>query len=257
MPGTGDGTCAPLTRTANPWAATLATAGQIYIESQGWLIMGGAGANNGRAERALASVHEHLFTENGCVLQQPAYPDYRLELGEVSSYPPGYKENAGIFCHNNPWIQLALMQLGQGERAYEYYLSICPAAKEEKIETYRSEPYVYAQMIAGKDAATPGEAKNAWLTGTAAWTFLTVSQGFAGVKPDYDALTVDPCVPAGWKSFTVHRRFRGAGYTLRFNNARGVNKGVASVEVDGKTLPGNRIPVVPAGSSCEVVVNMA
>ncbi|MDP0495128.1 MAG: glycosyl transferase [Verrucomicrobiota bacterium JB024] len=240
----------------NPVGSHTCDAGQIYIESQGWLVMGGAGAANGRAEKALASVHKHLFTENGCVLQQPAYPDYRLELGEVSSYPPGYKENAGIFCHNNPWIQLALMQQGQGERAFEYYLSICPAAKESKIETYRGEPYVYAQMIAGKDAATPGEAKNGWLTGTAAWTFLTISQGFAGVKPDYDALTVDPCVPADWKSFTVRRRFRDAAYTLKFRNPQGVNKGVVSVKVGGEVIPGNRIPMQPAGSACEVVVNM-
>ena len=158
--------------------------GQIFVESQGWCVLGGAGRDNGRARRALESVHERLFTEHGIVLQQPAYSHYRVELGEITSYPPGYKENAGVFCHNNTWIQLAWCLLGEGDRAFEYYLSTCPSAQEERIETYRSEPYVYAQMIAGPDAATPGEAKNSWLTGTAAWTFVTISQGILGIKPD-------------------------------------------------------------------------
>ena len=136
---------------------------------------------------------------------------YHLELGEVSSYPPGYKENAGIFCHNNTWIHLAWCLLGEGDRALEYYLSICPSAKEEQIETYRSEPYVYAQMIAGRDAATPGEAKNSWLTGTAAWTFVTVSQGILGVKPDFEGLRMDPCVPSKWDIYTVTREYQGSG----------------------------------------------
>lgn len=231
-------------------------AGKIFIESQGWLVMGGAGAKNGRAEKAMESVHKHLFTENGCVLQQPPYPDYRLELGEISSYPEGYKENAGIFCHNNPWIQLALMQLGLGDRAYEYYLSICPAAKEDKIDVYRGEPYVYSQMIAGKDAATPGEAKNAWLTGTAAWTFLTISQGFAGVKPDYSSLIVDPSIPTDWKEFTVQRKLRGVQYNLIFLNPKGVSKGVEFIEINGEKISGNRIPLYQNGAECNVSIHM-
>jgi cellobiose phosphorylase len=151
--------------------------GKIFIESQGWCVLGGAGQDNGRARKAMDSVHKHLFTKNGVVLQQPAYSEYHLELGEVTSYPPGVKENAGIFCHNNTWINLGWCMLGEGEKALEYYLSICPSAKEDQIDTYRAEPYVYAQMIAGKDASCFGEAKNSWLTGTAAWTFVSVSQG--------------------------------------------------------------------------------
>ncbi|MEQ9824064.1 MAG: glycosyl transferase [Puniceicoccaceae bacterium] len=240
----------------NPIGSHTCDAGKIFIESQGWLIMGGAGATNGRAEKTLESVHEHLFTPNGCVLQQPSYPDYRIELGEISSYPQGYKENAGIFCHNNPWIQLALMQLGMSDRAFEYYLSMCPAAKEDKLDVYRGEPYVYSQMIAGKDAATPGEAKNAWLTGTAAWTFLTISQGFAGIKPDYDCLVVDPSIPSDWKEFSVTRKLRGATYELKFVNPDGVNKGVRFLEIDGRRIEGNRIPLVSAGESCEVLITM-
>ena len=150
--------------------------------------------NNGRARTALESVHEHLFTDHGIVLQQPAYTRYHLELGEITSYPPGYKENAGIFCHNNTWIHLGWCLLGDGDRALEYYHSICPSTQAD-IDTYRAEPYVYAQMIAGRDAATPGEAKNSWLTGTAAWTFVTLAQGILGIKPGYDGLRIDPCIP--------------------------------------------------------------
>ncbi|MFP4281895.1 MAG: GH36-type glycosyl hydrolase domain-containing protein [Opitutales bacterium] len=230
--------------------------GQIYIESQGWLIMGGVGLEDGRAAKALESVHQHLYTENGCVLQQPPYTEYHLHLGEVSSYPPGYKENAGIFCHNNPWIHFAHMLMGDGDRAYEYYLSICPAAKEEKIETYRGEPYVYSQMVAGKDAATPGEAKNAWLTGTAAWTFLTVSQGFMGVRPDYTGLTIDPCIPRAWPEFSVTRRYRGATYEISVRNPKGVCRGVTKVLVDGTEVPGNTVPQAPSGATVKVEIEL-
>lgn len=216
--------------------------GKIFIESQGWCVLGGAGADNGRARQAMESVHKHLFTKNGVVLQQPAYSGYHKELGEVTSYPPGVKENAGIFCHNNTWINLGWCLLGEGERALEYYLSICPSAKESQIETYRSEPYVYAQMIAGKDAPCFGEAKNSWLTGTAAWTFVSVSQGLLGIQPDYAGLRVDPCIPRAWKGFTVTREFRGVRYDITVNNPQGVCKGVASLTVDGVAVEGNLIP---------------
>ena len=226
--------------------------GKIFIESQGWCIIGGVGIEDGRARQALDSVHEHLYFQHGCVLQQPAYSDYHVELGEVTSYPPGYKENAGVFCHNNPWIQFALMKLGDGDRAFEYYLSICPAAKEDIIDTYRAEPYVYSQMIAGKDAATPGEAKNSWLTGCAAWTFLTVSQGFCGIQPDYNGLRLDPCIPSTWPGFKVTRKFRGATYRISVNNPHGKTKGISGITVNGKTVTGNLIPEAPAGGIVDV-----
>ncbi|WP_437285790.1 GH36-type glycosyl hydrolase domain-containing protein [Sorangium sp. So ce406] len=229
--------------------------GKIFIESQGWCVLGGAGADNGRAKQAMESVHKHLYTKNGIVLQQPAYSTYHLELGEVTSYPPGVKENAGIFCHNNTWIHLGWCLLGDGERALEYYLSICPSAKESQIETYRAEPYVYAQMIAGKDAPVFGEAKNAWLTGTAAWTFVSVSQGILGVQPQYDGLKLDPCVPKAWKSFSISRRFRGATYEINVKNS-GVCKGVKKLTVDGKAVEGNVIPLAPAGKTVRVDVEM-
>lgn len=222
--------------------------GKIYIESQGWCIMGGIGLEDGRARKALDSVHEHLYFEHGCVLQQPTYPEYQIELGEVTSYPPGYKENGGVFCHNNPWIHLALMQMGEGDRAYDYYLSVCPAAKEDIMDIYRGEPYVYSQMIAGKDAATPGESKNAWLTGTAAWTFLSVSQGFCGVKPEYNGLRLDPCIPKDWPEFKVTRVFRGATYAITVRNPYGRQKGLTELVVDGTPVEGDVIPLAEAGS---------
>ena len=222
--------------------------GKIFIESQGWCGLGGAGADNGRARQAMESVHQHLFTKNGVMLQQPAYSTYDLKLGEVTSYPPGVKENAGIFCHNNTWIHLAWCLLGEGERALEYYLSICPSAKQEQIETYRGEPYVYAQMIAGKDAPCFGEAKNNWLTGTAAWTFVTVSQGLLGIKPDYTGLRIDPCIPKAWPGFTASRRFRGNTYQIEVRNPSGVSKGVKQLRLDGEPVdPQAPIPFVADG----------
>ena len=220
--------------------------GAIFIESQGWCVLGGAGVENGRARKALESVHERLYTEHGVLLHQPAFTRYHPELGEITSYPPGYKENASVFCHAHTWIDLAWCLLGDGDRALDYYLSICPAAKEDRIETYRNEPYVYAQMIAGRDAAVPGEAKNSWLTGTAAWSFVVAAQGILGVQPDYDGLRIDPCIPRGWGSFRVTRRFRDAVYEITVLNPDGVCGGVRAMTVDGRAVPGNLIPL-PAG----------
>ncbi len=228
--------------------------GKIFIESQGWCVLGGAGFSNGRATKALESVHKHLFTKNGIMLQQPPYSKYYPELGEISSYPPGVKENAGIFAHNNTWINLALCQLGLGDRALEYYLSICPSAKQDQIETYRSEPYVYAQMIAGKDAPCFGEAKNSWLTGTAAWTFLTASQGLMGVKPQFDGLMIDPCIPKDWDNLEIIREFRGHVYIITIKNPDKVSKGVVKVVMDGVTLSSNILPVKGATQTHQVEV---
>ena len=226
-----------------PVGSHVCDEGQIFIESQGWCVLGGAGRDNGRALRALESVDERLATEYGIVLQQPAYTRYHVELGEISSYPPGYKENAGVFCHNNTWITLAWCALGNGERAFETYLAVCPSAQEPRIETYRSEPYVYAQVIAGRDAAIPGEAKNSWLTGTAAWTFVSISQGILGVKPDYAGLRIDPCIPREWSSYRVRRRFRGTTYDIAVENPDGVCSGVRSLTVDGRAVEGNVVPL--------------
>ncbi len=237
----------------NPVGSRENTEGQIYIESQGWCVLGGAGVENGRAARALQSVHERLYTPHGVILQQPPYATYHLELGEVSSYPPGYKENAGIFCHNNTWIQIAWCLLGEGEKALEYYKSICPATKEESIDTYRCEPYVYAQMIAGRDAARHGEAKNSWLTGTAAWTFVALSQYILGIRADYEGLVIDPCISKDWEGFTVTRRFRGKTCRITVKNESGVCKGIRSLTVNGVSVQGNRVPLELLEDGCEVL----
>ena len=170
--GRRNGSCAPTTTSASPIGSKVCEEGKIFIESQGMCIMAGIGLKDGKAKRALESVNKHLATKHGIVLQQPAFSKYYLHLGEISSYPPGYKENAGIFCHNNPWIIIAETMVGNGNRAFDYYTRINPSARENIGDLHRCEPYVFAQMIAGKDAPTHGEAKNSWLTGTAAWTYL-------------------------------------------------------------------------------------
>lgn len=230
--------------------------GRIFIESQGWCVLGGIGLEDGKARLALDSVAKHLATPNGIILQQPAYSQYHVELGEVSSYPPGYKENGGIFTHNNTWIQVAEALLGQGDKAMEYYLAICPSAKEAQIDTYRCEPYVYSQMTAGSDAPTPGEAKNSWLTGTAAWSFVAISQAILGVQPTLHGLKIDPCIPSGWPGFSVVRRYRGKVYRIAVANPSGVSKGVKSILVDGQPIDGLVIPLGSGGEQVEVAVEM-
>ena len=230
--------------------------GQIYIESNGFAVMAEIGLDDGRAQKALDSVKDKLDTKYGIVLQQPAYKEYHLELGEVSSYPPGYKENAGIFCHNNPWVTIAETKLGRGTRAFETYTKICPAYREDDSDLRRLEPYVYAQMVAGKDAPRFGEAKNSWLTGTAAWTFVSISQYILGVRPVFDGLLIDPCIPSGMKGFTVIRHFQSAVYRIAVDNSAGVEKGVKSVTLDGKPLDGAVLPALGDGKTHEVNVVM-
>ncbi|HWA88256.1 MAG TPA: glycosyl transferase [Opitutus sp.] len=227
----------------NPVGSKTCDEGKIFIESQAWCVLGGAGQANGRAKKALQAVEKYLYKPGlGCALQSPPYSTYHLELGEVSSYPPGYKENAGVFSHNNTWIHIGWAMFGDGERALDYYLSICPAAKKNH-DVYRSEPYVYAQMTASQFSPTPGEAKNSWLTGTGAWSFVTASQYILGVQPDFTGLRIDPCVPKKWKGFTVQRKFRGVTYTITVNNPRRKSKGVKSLVVDGQRIAGNIIPL--------------
>ena len=217
--------------------------GKIFIEPQGFCVMAGIGVKDGKAARALESVHKLMDSKYGIVLNWPSYTSYRLNLGEISSYPPGYKENGGIFCHNNPWISIAETVLGHGDRAFEVYRRTCPAYLEDVSDIHRTEPYVYSQMIAGPDAVRFGEAKNSWLTGTAAWTFYDVSQYILGIRPQFDGLQIDPCIPSAMKSFTVERRFRGADYVIEVDNAAGVQKGVKSMTADGKPVEGSVLPV--------------
>jgi len=228
--------------------------GKIFIESQGWCIMGGVGLKDGRARMALDNVQKYLSTPHGIMLLQPAYSHYYLNLGEISSYPPGYKENAGIFCHNNPWISIAETIIGNGDNAFNSYLRICPSTKDNCIETYRCEPYAYAQMIAGRDASTYGEAKNSWLTGAAAWSFVTITQAILGIKPDYQGLLIDPCIPKSWKEYRVIRLFRGVKYHITVKNPEGVSKGVKHLLINGKSIEGNLVPYKTEDEEVEVTV---
>ena len=230
--------------------------GKIYIEPQGFCVLAEIGVKEGLAEKALTSVQNILETKYGVVLLQPAYTKYYLNLGEVSSYPPGYKENAGIFCHNNPWISIAETVVGHGNRAFDLYRKICPAYIEDISEIHRTEPYVYSQMIAGKDAAHFGEAKNSWLTGTAAWTFVNVSQYILGIQPDYDGLTLNPCIPSDMEEFKIRRYFRGAWYNITFKNPEHKEKGVSSLTVNGTAVEGNLIPITEGCTEYDVVAVM-
>lgn len=229
--------------------------GKIFIESQGWCSMAEIGKDEGLVKKALDSVKEHLDCEYGIVLNNPAFTKYYIEYGEISTYPAGYKENAGIFCHNNPWIMIGETMIGRGDRAWEYYQKICPAYLEDISELHRTEPYVYSQMIAGKDAFKPGEAKNSWLTGTASWNFYAISRYILGVKPQYDGLMIDPCIPEDWKGFEVVRKFRATTYNIKISNPSNVSKGVKEIIVDGKKIDGNVIPIMK-NSECNVDVVM-
>ncbi|MGE5375863.1 MAG: GH36-type glycosyl hydrolase domain-containing protein [Bacteroidota bacterium] len=217
------------------------TEGQIFIEPQGICVMAGLGVENGNALKALDSVGKHLATPHGIVLQQPAFSEYYLHLGEISSYPPGYKENAGIFCHTNPWIMIGEAVIGRGDRAFDYYKRINPSAREEISELHKCEPYVYAQMIAGKDAATHGEAKNSWLTGTAAWNYVAITQSILGIRPTLDGLEVRPVIPGEWNGFEAVRNFRGVRYEISVKREGTGNQ--VSLDVDGKSIAGTILPL--------------
>ena len=194
--------------------------GQIFIESQGWCGMARIGAELGMPEKALDSAAKLLDSEHGMVLNYPAYTTYHIELGEQSTYPAGYKENGGIFCHNNPWVIIAQTEAGRGNDAWTLYKKIAPAWIKDQ-DLHKVEPYVYCQMVAGKEAAKPGEGKNSWLTGTAAWNWLVISQHILGIQPTYEGLRINPCIPADLKEYTVTRRWRDAEYVITVQNPNG------------------------------------
>jgi cellobiose phosphorylase len=225
--------------------------GQIFIESQGMCVMAGIGLADGMAQKTLESVNARLATKHGIVLNQPAFTHYYIEYGEISSYPPGYKENAGIFCHNNPWIIIAETMIGNGDRAHDYYTRINPSAREGIGEIHRCEPYVYPQMIAGRDAPTHGEAKNSWLTGTAAWNFYAITQFILGIRPTLKGLQISPVIPSRWTGFEAVRKYRGVTYRITVKRSGKGNS--VSLMADGRAVQGNVIPP-PAPGTAEVAV---
>lgn len=226
--------------------------GRIFIETQGMCVMAGIGLESDHARRALDAVYEHLATEHGIILHQPAYTRYYLNLGEISSYPPGYKENAGIFCHTNPWVMIAETRLGRAERAFDYYTRINPSVREAISEIHRCEPYVYAQMIAGRDAPSYGEAKNSWLTGTAAWSLVAITHWILGIRPTFDGLQIAPVIPSDWPGFKATRVFRGTTYHISVERAGKGN--TVSITVDGRPIEGTILP--PPVGQAEVVVKV-
>jgi cellobiose phosphorylase len=225
--------------------------GQIFIEPQGIFIMAGLGLADGKAEQTLASVKERLATRHGIVVQQPAYSRYYLHLGEISSYPPGYKENASIFCHTNPWIIIAETIVGHGDQAHDYYTRINPSAREEISEVHRCEPYVYAQTIAGRDAPTHGEAKNSWLSGTGSWNYVAISQWILGIRAELDGLRIHPVIPSAWNGFDAVRQFRGTTYQIHVHRT-GPGTTV-TLKVNGQPIEGDLIPL-PKDDQKEVEV---
>jgi cellobiose phosphorylase len=230
--------------------------GKIFIESQGMCIMAGIGLKDGRARKALDAVKERLDCPYGIVLNNPAFTRYIVKYGEISSYPQGYKENAGVFCHNNPWIMIAETLTGNGDDAWEYFRKICPPYLEEISDLHKTEPYVYSQMIAGKDAHRPGEAKNSWLTGTAAWNFYAISQYILGIRPEYDGLRIHPVIPSAWEGYRVTRKFRGATYHIHVSNPGHVSAGIREITLNGQKIEGSLLPLCLKDSINQVEVVM-
>ncbi len=228
--------------------------GKIYTNGQSWPVIAGF-ATPERAKQALDSVDKHLNTKFGIKLSTPGYNGFDPELGGVSTYPPGAKENGGIFLHSNPWVMIANTKIGDGDRAFKYFNQINPAARNEDIDLFEVEPYCYPQNILGDEHPQFGLGRNSWLSGTSSWTYQAATQHILGIRPAHDGLKITPCVPSGWDSYKVTRKFRGATYEIEITCAK--PKGNVSLTVDGKPVDGNTVPVAPAGSTCQVAVLIA
>lgn len=216
--------------------------GKIYLNTQTWAVMSGI-ATDERAKLCMDMVKKHLDTRHGVMLMAPAYTEFDDKLGAITTFAPGLKENGGIFCHSNPWAMIAETKLGRGDRAYEYYMKILPATKNDIADIHLTEGYIYSQFITGRDNSNFGRARNSWLTGTAAWNLIAITNYILGVRPDFDGLVIDPCIPKKWKKYKVKRVFRGATYEIEVANPKGLSKGIRSLNVDGKVIEGNVVPV--------------
>jgi cellobiose phosphorylase len=216
--------------------------GKIFTNAQSWSVLSGF-APPERAQKALEAVYKHLNTRNGIKLSAPGYDGYDPNKGGVSTYPPSTKENGGIFLHANPWVMIAETMVGNGDRAFAYYNQINPAAKNDVIDEFESEPYVYPQNILGDEHPQFGLARNSWLSGTASWSYQAAAKYILGIRSTYQGLQVDPCIPKDWSGFQATRQYRGATYQIRVHNPKNLSKGVLSLDVDGKTIDGNIIPI--------------
>jgi cellobiose phosphorylase len=236
-----------------PIGSHKADKGKIWINSNTWSVLSGF-ASGERGARALESVNKHLNTKYGLKLSAPGYDGFDPVIGGVTTYPPGAKENGGVFLHTNPWAMIAETLLGNGDRAFQYYTQINPAAKNDMIEIYEAEPYCYPQNILGDEHPQFGLARNTWLSGTSSWTYVAATQHILGIRPELEGLRIDPCVPSTWEGFTATRTFRGATYKISVTKPQGVCKGVKSIEVDGRRIEGNLVPVLSAGEHIVEVV---
>lgn len=238
-----------------PLGSRANTHGQIYLNGQSWPVISGFAAP-GRGRQALDAAYARLNTRNGLKLSAPGFDGFDPGKGGITTYPPGAKENGGVFLHANPWAIMAEAMLGNGDRAYQYYSQINPASRNDRIEEFECEPYVYPQNILGDEHPQFGLARNSWLTGTASWAYQAATQYILGIAPSYGGLRVDPCLPTGWSGFRVQRRFRGATYEIEVRNPEGVSRGVRSIRVDGRPIAGNILPIAAAGDRCRVEVVM-
>lgn len=243
------------TESGEPVGSKGNSEGKIFTNAQSWAVLSGF-ADRERALSALDAVEEHLNTRHGIKLSTPGYTRYDPEFGGVSTYPPGAKENGGIFLHANPWVMIAETLVGNGDRAFRYYLQINPAAKNEEIDTYEIEPYVYAQNILADEHPQFGLGRNSWLSGTASWCYQAATQFILGIQPRHDGLRVDPCIPSDWKGFSVTRKFRGAVYHIAVDNPEKVSKGVSCITLNGRELPSNVLPIGDPETVHEVRVVM-
>ena len=229
-----------------PLGSHINKEGQIYINSQSWAIISGF-ATPERGRQALDSVHQRLNTPCGIKLSAPGFNGYDPSRGGITTFPPGAKENGGIFLHTNPWVMIAETILGNGDQAYEYYRQINPATKNDRIDEYECEPYVYPQNILSDVHPQFGLARNSWLSGSASWVYQASTQYILGIRPTYQGLQIDPCIPTWWNGFKARRSYRGSTYLVTVQNPDHLCKGVNTIEVDGQELAGNIAPVFGDG----------
>lgn len=227
--------------------------GRVHMETNTWAVLSGAAARE-RGIKAMDSVDEYLYTDFGLMLNAPCYTKPDDGIGFVTRVYPGLKENGAIFSHPNPWAWCAEAVLGRGSRAMKFYNALCPALQNDKIEIRQSEPYSYCQFVVGRSHTAFGRARHPFMTGSAGWAYYAATQYILGVRPDFDCLRVDPCVPADWKEFSVTRKWRGGVYNIHVVNPDGVEKGVREIIADGRKV--DALPVIPAGNICNAEIIM-
>lgn len=228
--------------------------GRVHMESNTWAVFSGA-ADKKRGESAMDAVDAYLYTPYGLMLNAPSFTKPDDEIGFVTRVYPGVKENGSVFSHPNPWAWCAEAVLGRGDRAMKFYDALLPYNQNDQIETRRAEPYTYCQFIMGRDHPRFGQANHPFMTGSGGWAYYAATRYLLGVRPEFDSLTIDPCIPHDWKEFSVDRVWRGATYHIHVSNPQGVQKGVGRITVDGREVAGS-VPAIPAGTACTVEVVM-